>query len=118
MLNDLVHTLTGAGYRLIPVPDRASRLKKRSMCSSAFSTQRSRAVTLAKNLTIWRQITPDTPLGYVKRNTAMRHRDWLSNHERRLQIRKQWEEFFHDFDIMLMPVQPRDAIEHDHSEPV
>ena len=37
----------------------------------------------------------------------MRHRDWLSNHERRLQIRKQWEEFFHDFDIMLMPVQPQ-----------
>ena len=59
----------------------------------------------------------DTPLGYVKRNTAMRHRDWLSNHERRLQLRMRWEEFFRDFDIMLMPVQPRDAIEHDHSEP-
>ena len=61
--------------------------------------------------------TSDTPLGYVKRNTAMRHRDWLSNHERRLQLRMRWEEFFRDFDIMLMPVQPRDAIEHDHSEP-
>lgn len=61
--------------------------------------------------------TSDTALGYVKRNTAMRHRDWLSNHERRLQLRMRWEEFFRDFDIMLMPVQPRDAIEHDHSEP-
>ena len=61
--------------------------------------------------------TSETALGFVKRNTAMRHRDWLSNHERRLQIRKKWEDFFHDFDIMLMPVQPRDAIEHDHSEP-
>jgi amidase len=61
--------------------------------------------------------TSDSALGYVKRNTAMRHRDWLSNHERRLQLRMRWEEFFRDFDIMLMPVQPRDAIEHDHSEP-
>ncbi|MEY2974266.1 MAG: hypothetical protein RIR49_686 [Actinomycetota bacterium] len=61
--------------------------------------------------------TSDTPLGFVKRSTAMRHRDWLSNHERRLQLRERWAEYFRDFDIMLMPVQPRDAIEHDHSEP-
>jgi amidase len=59
----------------------------------------------------------DTPLGLVKRGSAARHRDWLSNHERRLQMRAKWAEFFDDHDVMLMPVQPRPAILHDHSEP-
>jgi amidase len=61
--------------------------------------------------------TSDTPLGLVKRGSATRHRDWLSNHERRLQMRAKWAEFFDDHDVMLMPVQPRPAIRHDHSEP-
>lgn len=62
--------------------------------------------------------SPDpSPLGDVYRATGMRHRDWLSLHERRLQIRERWAEFFTSFDVMLMPVQPRDAIEHDHTEP-
>ncbi len=59
----------------------------------------------------------DTPLGRVKRLTAARHRDWLANHERHLQIRERWAEFFADFDAVLLPVQPRPAIPHDHSEP-
>lgn len=57
-------------------------------------------------------------LSQVKRLTAGRHRDWLSLHERRLQMRARWEEFFHDFDVVLMPVHPRAAIPHDHSEPM
>ncbi len=61
--------------------------------------------------------TSDTPLGVVKRGTAQRHRDWLSNHERRLQIRERWAEFFTEFDAVLLPVHPRAAIPHDHSEP-
>jgi amidase len=59
----------------------------------------------------------DTPLGWVKRGSAARHRDWLSDQERRLQLRARWEEFFEDFDAILLPVQPRPAIPHDHSEP-
>ena len=58
-----------------------------------------------------------TPLGMVKRMTAVRHRDWLSMNERRLQLRLRWEAFFESFDVVLMPVQPRAAIPHDHSEP-
>ena len=58
--------------------------------------------------------TSDTPVGAVKRGTAARHRDWLSNHERRLQMRERWAEFFTSFDAVLMPVQPRAAIAHDH----
>jgi amidase len=60
----------------------------------------------------------DDPMAEVKRNTASRHRDWLSAHERRLQIRERWAEFFADFDAVLMPVHPRAAIPHDHHEPM
>ncbi len=59
----------------------------------------------------------DTPLGDARRLTAARHRDWLSANERRLQLRARWEEFFADFDAILLPAQPRTAIPHDHSEP-
>lgn len=52
-----------------------------------------------------------------KRSTAMRHREWLGHNERRLQIRERWREFFEQYDVMLMPVQPRGAIPHDHSMP-
>jgi len=61
--------------------------------------------------------TDETPAGFVKRATAARHRDWLSDHERRLQIREQWRLFFEAYDVILMPVQPRGAIPHDQSLP-
>ena len=59
--------------------------------------------------------TSDTPLGRVKRGTAARHRDWLSQHERRLQMRLKFEQFFDDYDVLLLPAGPRPAIGHDHS---
>jgi amidase len=61
--------------------------------------------------------TDDTPAGFVKRATAARHREWLADNERRMQIRDRWREFFERYDVMLMPVQPRSAIPHDHSMP-
>jgi amidase len=61
--------------------------------------------------------TDDSPAGFVKRATAARHRDWLSDNERRMQIRERWRLFFERFDVILMPVQPRGAIPHDHSLP-
>lgn len=61
--------------------------------------------------------TDDTPLGQIKRASAMRHRDWLAYNERRMQIRARWEEFFEGWDVVLMPVHPRAAIPHDHSTP-
>ena len=48
---------------------------------------------------------------------AMRHREWLSYNERRMQMRKRWEEFFENWDIMLLPVMSCPAIKHDQSEP-
>jgi amidase len=61
--------------------------------------------------------TEDSPLASTRRLLALRHRDWLSHNERRLQMRRRWEEFFERWDIMLLPVMPCAAIPHDHSEP-
>jgi amidase len=61
--------------------------------------------------------TRDSTIGWIRRSTAARHRDWLSNNERRLQIRRRWSEFFERFDAVLMPVHPRAAFPHDHSMP-
>jgi amidase len=60
----------------------------------------------------------DTALGRTRARTAVRHRDWLSANERRLQMRLRWEELFADWDAMLLPVMPCPAILHDHSEPM
>jgi amidase len=62
-------------------------------------------------------IVGDDAADRAARSTAMRHREWLAHNERRLQIRERWREFFDRFDIVLMPVQPRGAIPHDHSMP-
>jgi amidase len=59
----------------------------------------------------------DTPAAHTRRSLAMRHRQWLSWNERRLQMRKRWEEFFRNWDAILLPVMPCPAIPHDHSEP-
>jgi amidase len=59
-----------------------------------------------------------TPAANTRRLIAMRHRQWLSYNERRLQMRKRWEEFFAHWDAILMPVMPCAAIPHDHSEPM
>ncbi len=48
---------------------------------------------------------------------SMRHREWLSWHERRLQQRNKWREFFNRFDVVLLPVTLTEAIRHDHSTP-
>ena len=54
----------------------------------------------------------------TRRLQAMRHRGWLSYHERRMQMRKRWEEFFKDWDVALLPVMPCPAIPHDHADPI
>jgi amidase len=60
----------------------------------------------------------DTPVPRTQRLLAMRHRQWLSVNERRMQMRKRWEEFFADWDAILLPVMPCPAIPHDHSDPI
>ena len=60
----------------------------------------------------------ETALGQARRRAALRHRDWLSLNERRLQLRRRWEEFFERFDVMLLPVMSCPAIPHDHDQPM
>jgi amidase len=60
----------------------------------------------------------NTPTAYTRRLIAMRHRQWLSYNERRLQLRRRWEVFFTQWDAILLPVMPCPAIPHDHSEPM
>ncbi|MDG2112362.1 MAG: amidase [Actinomycetota bacterium] len=50
-------------------------------------------------------------------HASMRHREWLSWHERRLQQRAKWKAFFDDWDVVLLPVTPTAALRHDHSSP-
>jgi amidase len=62
--------------------------------------------------------TGDAPPAQIKRLQTMRHRQWLSHNERRLQMRRQCEEFFKNWDALLLPVMPCAAILHDHSQPL
>ncbi|MFT3855085.1 MAG: amidase [Ilumatobacteraceae bacterium] len=62
--------------------------------------------------------TGDDPVAISKRDTAMRHRQWLSHNESRLQLRRRFETFFEDHDVLLLPVMPCVAIHHDHTEPI
>jgi amidase len=59
----------------------------------------------------------DSEVSRTRRRQAIRHREWLSYHERRMQMRKRWEAFFKDWDIALLPVMPCPAIPHDQSQP-
>lgn len=60
----------------------------------------------------------DDPVAVTKRQSSMRHRQWLSHNEGRLQLRRRFETFFDDHDILLLPVMPCVAIGHDHSQPI
>lgn len=58
-----------------------------------------------------------TAAGETRRRMAIRHREWLSVNERRLQMRLAGEQFFATWDALLLPVMPCPAIPHDHSQP-
>ena len=62
--------------------------------------------------------TGDSPIALTRRRTAIRHRDWLSANERRLQMRRGFEELFERWDVLLLPVMPCVALPHDQSEPM
>ncbi len=49
--------------------------------------------------------------------STQRHREWLTNNERRLQIRLRWKQFFDEWDVVLAPIAPTVAYPHDQSSP-
>ena len=63
---------------------------------------------------------PGAPEALVRaaRGGTLRHRDWLSANEAREHVRARMAEFFQEFDLLLMPVNPLPAIPHDPSEPM
>ncbi|MBQ63116.1 MAG: amidase [Gammaproteobacteria bacterium] len=46
----------------------------------------------------------------------MSHEQWTMLNERRLQLNSIWTDFFVDYDVLLAPVTPVPAFEHDHSD--
>ena len=58
------------------------------------------------------------PGGLGVEGATIRHREWLTANERRLQMRARWREFFADHDVLLAPISPTVAIPHDHSMPM
>ncbi|MEZ5228929.1 MAG: amidase family protein [Acidimicrobiales bacterium] len=48
----------------------------------------------------------------------LRHREWLTNNERRLQMRARWKTFFESWDVVLAPIAPTVAYLHDQSFPM
>jgi amidase len=117
VMDDLVGSIESAGGRVdtearpgftLEKVDRVFKALLFSALSGEFSRDRIEEMA---------GIEGDAPIDVARRSAAQRHREWLANNERRLQIREQWRRFFEDFDVILMPVQPRGAIPHDHSEP-
>ncbi len=56
----------------------------------------------------------DSSLAQVVNAARLTHADWIAVHDRRNEIRRQWDEFFRRYDILLCPVAPRTAPPHDH----
>jgi amidase len=52
------------------------------------------------------------------RAATLSHREWLQLEAERNGIRRAWNAFFADVDVLLTPVVPTTALRHDHSEPV
>ena len=46
---------------------------------------------------------------------TMRHHEWLKVNEERALLRLEWARFFGEFDLVVMPIGPVPAFEHDHS---
>jgi amidase len=117
VLGDLVTAIESAGGRVDVEARPAFTLEKadtvfKNLLFAALSGEHSHA-----EVDQLAAIEGDTPFDRSRRSAGMRHREWLAHNERRLQLRERWREFFERFDVMLMPVQPRGAIPHDHSEP-
>jgi amidase len=48
------------------------------------------------------------------RASVLSHRDWIAADIARVRLRRQWREFFREWDIVLCPPMPTTAFPHDH----
>ncbi len=118
LLEKAARTLADAGARVDYESRPAFSLDKAVDTFSALLQGALAGGVAREKLDEYAATTGNTPAAQTRRHLAMRHREWLSYNERRLQMRKRWEEFFVDWDAMLLPVMPCAAFAHDHSEPM
>ena len=117
LLERASHLLADAGARVDPEARPAFTLDKVADTFFALLQAALAGGVSRDTLEHYAATTGETAVARTRRALAMRHREWLSYNERRLQLRKQWEEFFTQWDVILLPVMPCPAIPHDHSEP-
>jgi amidase len=118
LLEKAAHALASAGVSLDYEARPAFTLEKAFATFSALLQAALSGGVPFNKIEKYAAATGDTPAAQIKRLQAMRHRQWLSHNERRQQMRKRCEEFFKDWDALLLPVMPCPAILHDHSEPL
>ena len=56
----------------------------------------------------------DTPAAQRARAAILSHRDWIAADRIRASLRQRWQELFGEFDVVLCPIMPTTALEHDH----
>jgi len=118
LLDKAAHTLASAGVR-VDYEARPEFTLEKVMETFFALLQAALAGGISRDrLEDYATTIGETPAARTRRLLAMRHRDWLSYNERRLHMRKRWEDFFTQWDAMLLPVMPCPAIPHDHSEPM
>ena len=118
LLEKAARTLAGEGARVDHEARPAFTLEKVADTFFALLQAALAGGTAPDKVEQYATAAGDAPASRTKRLIAMRHRQWLSYNERRLQMRKRWEEFFTQWDAILLPVMPCAAIAHDHSEPM
>jgi amidase len=117
LLEKAAQALTTAGARVDHEARPAFTLEKAADTFSALLQAALAGGVTNDRIEAYASTSGDTPAARTRRLLAMRHRQWLSYNERRLQMRKACEEFFAHWDAILLPVMPCPAIPHDHSEP-
>jgi amidase len=117
LLERATHALADAGVRVDPDARPSFTLEKVADTFLALLQAALAGGVSRDRIEDYAATTGDTPVARTRRLLAMRHREWLSQNERRLQLRRRWEEFFQQWDAILLPVMSCPAIPHDHSEP-
>ena len=118
VLEALIATLEGAGAQVDTEARPAFTLEKVQAVFHRLLSAALAGGVPRELLDDMAKVEGEDPKARAARATAMRHREWLADNERRMQIREKWAHFFDNYDVMLMPVQPRGAIGHDHSMPM
>ncbi|MCP5184235.1 MAG: amidase [Pseudomonadales bacterium] len=59
---------------------------------------------------------PDSIGDRLAHYSVQEHGEWLVHNNRRFHLRRAWEAFFADWDILICPQMPTDAFPHDHGD--